>query len=498
VTLFEAGADDRAHYLISECVEGVTLADLLAAGGLSDRDVARIATALAAALSHAHARGVIHRDVKPSNVLCPDSPTQDGGVAKLTDFGVAHMASDDALTRTGDVVGTLAYMAPEQAEGRRVGPQADLYALGIVIYEALSGSHPVRRAGPAATARRLGAVLPSLRRSRPDLPGELVDAVDRAVRPTPEERGTLDELRAALEGAVEVVSAADSRLPALPRRRPLPRGTGRAAAGLGAGALVVAAAAVGPTPPVEPAIAAGAVAATVALVPRLAWLAAAAAVIAWLALGAGGEPGSALVVACALAVSPALLPRAGRLWSAPALAPLLGLLMAGPAFAVLAGQARHAWRRAALGAAGAWWLALLEPLSGRTLLLGSPAGASNSEAWATSAPDAAADVVVALLTGRTAALAGLFAAAALALPWLVRGRSLTADGLAAAVWALGVGMALVSVSALGPEPVEAPRGGLTAVALAGAAAVAVRALRGPVPRPARLPPTVGESGEALH
>ena len=84
---------------------------------VADRDVARIGIALCEALEHAHARGVIHRDVKPQNVMVLAEPAAGAGFAKLADFGVAHLASGDPLTRTGDVVGTLAYMAPEQAEG---------------------------------------------------------------------------------------------------------------------------------------------------------------------------------------------------------------------------------------------------------------------------------------------------------------------------------------------------------------------------------------------
>ena len=169
VSLYEAGADEEAHYLVSELVEGVTLAGAEAEGALSDRDVLRIGAALCDALDHAHAAGVVHRDIKPGNVIVPAWPTSEAGVAKLTDFGVAQLAGEEAVTRTGDVVGTLAYMAPEQAEGRRVGPAADLYALALVLYEALAGFNPVRAAAPAATARRVAAGVPSLARVRRDL-----------------------------------------------------------------------------------------------------------------------------------------------------------------------------------------------------------------------------------------------------------------------------------------------------------------------------------------
>ena len=120
VAVFDAGEDGDARYLVSELVRGRTLDALAAAGDLSDRDVLRVGLALADALGHAHGRGVIHRDVKPQNVIVPDRPRSARSAAKLTDFGVAHLAGDAPLTRTGDVVGTLAYMAPEQADGHRV------------------------------------------------------------------------------------------------------------------------------------------------------------------------------------------------------------------------------------------------------------------------------------------------------------------------------------------------------------------------------------------
>src|SRR4051794_1860041 len=188
VAIFDAGQDDRARYLVSELVHGRTVDELSAEGALSDRDVLRIGLALAGALAHAHDRGVVHRDVKPQNVIVPDAPRSADGVAKLADFGVAHLAGDDPLTRTGDVVGTLAYMAPEQAAGRRVDERADLYSLALVLYEGLAGANPVRAGSPAATARRVGTVLPSLARPRRDLPEVLRAAIDRALRPRPDER----------------------------------------------------------------------------------------------------------------------------------------------------------------------------------------------------------------------------------------------------------------------------------------------------------------------
>src|SRR3954464_7806613 len=185
VALYEAGTDDAACYLVSELVRGETLGVLEAEGALSDRDVVEIGLALCDALSHAHARGVVHRDVKPGNVIVPEAPEDGGSAAKLTDFGIARVVGDDALTRTGDVLGTLAYMAPEQAEGRGATRASDLYALGIVLYEALAGVNPVRGASPAETARRVGTPLPALGRMRRDLPRELCEAIDQAVEIEP-------------------------------------------------------------------------------------------------------------------------------------------------------------------------------------------------------------------------------------------------------------------------------------------------------------------------
>jgi hypothetical protein len=488
VTLYEAGGDESGHYLVSEVVEGRTLDELEGAGALSDRDVVRIGVALVDALAHAHARGVVHRDVKPQNVIVPDRPESPAGVAKLTDFGIALLAGDEPLTRTGDVVGTLAYMAPEQAEGRRVGPAADTYALALVLYEALAGAHPVRGAGPAATARRLGAVLPSLGRSRRDLPPPLVGAIDRALRPSPEERGTLGDLREALAGAAAEVSDEGGTLaaPALDRR--LPRGTGRAAAALASGGLAAAVAALaaelpgaaqGP-PPAAPLTVGVAVAGAVALLPRLGWLAAAALAVAWLAAPGVGLPGAALVAAAALAACPLLLPRAGRLWSVPSLAPLLGLAGLAAAFCAPAGQVRSPLRRAALGAAGYWWLALAEPLLGSRLYHGPPPAAGPARDWAGSVPDAFWQVLAPLCESGALLGAAVWAAAALALPWVVRGRRLLADAVAAAAWAAAVAAGGAAVAGLAGLMAD-PRGGLAGPALAAAAAVALRAARGPDP-----------------
>src|SRR4051812_41426421 len=244
VALYELGFDDDNVYLVSELVDGRTLADLIAEEALSDRDIARIGAALCDGLAHAHERGVVHRDVKPQNVMVVAEPARGSGFAKLTDFGVAHLAGDEALTRTGDVVGTLAYMAPEQAEGARVTWEADVYSLALSLYEAWTGVNPVRRRGPAATARQLGKPITSLGRMRRDLPPELVTAIDLSLDPRPERRPGPEELASVLrrmsrelsdEGALE-----EEELRERPRRRPRVALRGRAFAGAAAGLLTLA------------------------------------------------------------------------------------------------------------------------------------------------------------------------------------------------------------------------------------------------------------------
>ena len=121
--------------------------------------------------------------------MVPEAAEDGAGIAKLTDFGIARLADAAALTRTGDVVGTIAYMAPEQAEGRRVTGAADLYSLALVLYEALSGTNPIRAEGAAATARRVGMELPPLRPRAQGPPAWPLPRPRRRARPRPAAEG---------------------------------------------------------------------------------------------------------------------------------------------------------------------------------------------------------------------------------------------------------------------------------------------------------------------
>jgi eukaryotic-like serine/threonine-protein kinase len=492
VSLYELGGDDEAVYLVSELVRGRTFAELQRGRALSDRDVARIGIALCQALAHAHEKGVIHRDVKPQNVMVVAEPAAGAGFAKLTDFGVAHLAESD-LTRTGDIVGTLAYMAPEQAEGERITQAVDVYALALTLYEGWTGSNPVKARGPAATARNLGRQLPPLGRARRDLPERLCQAIDAALDPRPERRPSLEVMRSALEHAEKELSeegglvepetlarfglAERSRRP----RDPLPV-PARAVAAVAAGILMLLALDLaGPSPPVTPIAAAGAAALAVALLPRIGWLLAAAAFIGW--LGAE-QPGTALVLGVAAAATPLLLPRGGTLWSVPALGPALGAIGLGPAYPAIAGMgSRSAWRRAGLGALGFLWLAAAEVLSGRSLLYGVADGTQPRARWDGSFAHAAEHAIYPAISGPALAPAVVFAAAAVLLPLAVRGRSLAFDAILATAWAAGVVAALHATDTLLSADVRlAGARGATAGALLGAAlAVAVAHVRAPAP-----------------
>jgi tRNA A-37 threonylcarbamoyl transferase component Bud32 len=150
VAVFDSGSDDGTHFIVTELVEGETLADRLGRDGpMPPADAVAVAVDIARALAAAHERGLIHRDIKPGNVmLLPD------GRVKVVDFGIARAAGSDTLTGTGVVLGSTAYLSPEQAGGQPVDERADLYALGCVLYEMLTGHVPFRADTPIATMYR--------------------------------------------------------------------------------------------------------------------------------------------------------------------------------------------------------------------------------------------------------------------------------------------------------------------------------------------------------
>jgi len=149
VSTYDRGrSEDGTYYIAMEYLSGGTLkARVLEDGPLEARESAEVALQIAGALEAAHERGVIHRDVKPQNVLFTGT-----GLVKVVDFGIARAASVGTRTQTSVVLGTASYMSPEQALGRPVGPQSDLYSLGVVLYEMLTGTLPYEAETPVAIA----------------------------------------------------------------------------------------------------------------------------------------------------------------------------------------------------------------------------------------------------------------------------------------------------------------------------------------------------------
>src|SRR5918996_479892 len=199
VAVFDTGSGGNAHYIVMEYVEGETLDDLLKREGKLPPDRARdIAAEVARALGVAHASGLVHRDVKPGNVML----TADGRV-KVMDFGIARAAADDKLTQTGTVLGTAAYISPEQAQGRQVDPRSDVYSVGCVLYELVTGRRPFTADSAVAVANMHVHEEPTPPSEiEPGIPPDLEAVVLRAMAKEPEARfADGEDLRRALVGA---------------------------------------------------------------------------------------------------------------------------------------------------------------------------------------------------------------------------------------------------------------------------------------------------------
>ena len=223
VHVYDAGEDDGRPFIVMELVPGETVADLLARRRkLPAEEAAELARQAALGLQHAHQAGLVHRDVKPQNLLL-----REDGVLKIADFGIARAAESTRLTKHGTVLGTAAYLAPEQALGGEAGPEADVYSLGAVLYELLTGRPPHAFASLADLAEhhREGAIVP-VRDLEPSVPPALEALVMRCLareaRFRPQSAG---DVAAALSATREdnAVTVATAPLP----RRILPSVSGR-------------------------------------------------------------------------------------------------------------------------------------------------------------------------------------------------------------------------------------------------------------------------------
>jgi eukaryotic-like serine/threonine-protein kinase len=198
VSVFDTETDDEGLLIVMEYVEGESLAQALRRGSLGAARVGEIARELGAALDHVHANGVVHRDVKPANVLL-----RHDGAVKLVDLGIAVSVDQTRVTRSGTVLGSAAYMAPEQLEGADVGPAADVYALAAVCFEALAGRKAREGRTPVEIAHSVATTPPpDVRDHAPSVPAAAAAALARGTASEPAERQ-----RSAGELAFELANA---------------------------------------------------------------------------------------------------------------------------------------------------------------------------------------------------------------------------------------------------------------------------------------------------
>jgi hypothetical protein len=197
VVLFDAALDGEPAYLTMEHVVGETLAERVHRGPLPPEQATALVMAIAEALAFVHARGIMHRDIKPGNILLPTTTTGTGAPAKLADFGIARLVNGSRLTATGSVMGTPAYISPEQASGLPASPASDIYALGIVLIECLTGTHPFPGTALESASARLS--------QQPDLGdprlAEHRELLSRMTAADPADRPSAADVVADLSGA---------------------------------------------------------------------------------------------------------------------------------------------------------------------------------------------------------------------------------------------------------------------------------------------------------
>jgi serine/threonine-protein kinase len=200
VAVYDSGSDDGTHFIVTELVEGETLADLLQReGALPPERVVEIAGQVCHALEAAHEKGVVHRDVKPGNVMI----TPEGRV-KVVDFGIARAAGAESVTRTGLVMGSASYLSPEQARGEPGDERSDIYSLGCVLYQMLTGRPPFVAENPiSALYQHVNEPVEPPSKIKP-VPSALEHVVLRALEKEPVKRfGSVKEMEDALEAAFE-------------------------------------------------------------------------------------------------------------------------------------------------------------------------------------------------------------------------------------------------------------------------------------------------------
>ncbi|MCS6994023.1 MAG: WD40 repeat domain-containing serine/threonine protein kinase [Anaerolineales bacterium] len=196
VPIYDVGEENGQPYYVMRYMPGGSLQDRIAQGPLSLQETARIFTKLAPALDEAHAKGIIHRDLKPGNILFDRA-----GEPYISDFGIAKITQTQGATVTGGaIIGTPAYMSPEQAQGDQVDGRSDIYALGVILFEMLSGVQPYQATTPmAVVVKHLTEPIPHILDSNPNLPPDIEPVIEKAMAKNREERfGTAAELADAI------------------------------------------------------------------------------------------------------------------------------------------------------------------------------------------------------------------------------------------------------------------------------------------------------------
>ena len=202
VAVIDAGEHEGRPYIVFEYVEGETLKQRIArVGALDATEALAYAVEIGQALEAAHQREMVHRDVKPQNVLIDAT-----GQAKLTDFGISRQLNEKGVTAEGKVVGTTDYVAPEQAMGQAVDTRSDIYSLGVVLYEMLTGDVPFEAENQVGVAmKHIGEELPDVQVVRPDISSATAKVVENSTAKSPEERyQTVDQMTDDLQAALEV------------------------------------------------------------------------------------------------------------------------------------------------------------------------------------------------------------------------------------------------------------------------------------------------------
>jgi hypothetical protein len=441
------GTDAEHSYIAYEYVPGETFRHALRAGRLNDGTTVEAGAQILDGLAHAHELGIVHRDIKPSNVLLADD--DEGVSVRLLDFGLALFDEADTLTAAGDVPGTLAYISPERLKGQTAGPEADVWAVGVLLWEALAGFHPYWTSSMLETAKRIQETPPSLGTARPDLPAPLIELVDRAMCRDARKRPSATRMAAALRSAWRSRER---------RRRPPKRSrTRRTAPQLPYGriaAISLAAIAAGwtaATLPFYPADSAWVIAAAAAGLTLLRERAGLAFVLAVPVLPLGNvSMGLSLAYAALALVFLALMwgePRGGLL---VAVAPLLSPVAAVGLLPLALLKVQNPLRRAAAAAVGVLTVVAVAGLGDGDLPF-APVGAPTTlRLGETESPRQAATIVAHALTARPAVLAeiAILAAAAVALPYVFRAGYVALGGYAAGL----IAASLVPAAGLSPVP----------------------------------------------